>query len=72
MGIVILVPATVTADILCKGKLEDAQKVLKDAIDTIEKSQTAKDAFCQVSYIIIYKHIKYKGQFTMYIYQFLW
>ena len=45
----VLVPITVTADIPCKGKLEDAQKVLKDAIDTIEKSQTAKDTFCQVS-----------------------
>ena len=46
---VILVPTTVTVDILCKGKLEDAQKVLKDAIDTIEKSVTAKDTFCEVS-----------------------
>ena len=31
------------------GKLEDAQKVLKDTIATIEKSLTAKETFCQVS-----------------------
>ena len=31
------------------GKLQDAQKVLKDTIATIEKSLTAKEKFCQVS-----------------------
>ena len=31
------------------GKLQDAQKVLKDTIATIEKSITAKETFCQVS-----------------------
>ena len=35
-------------DFLCE--LKDAQKVLKDAIDTIEISNAAKDVFCRVSY----------------------
>ena len=43
--------SAVTIDMLCKGKLEDAQKILKDTIDTIEKSRTAKDKFCEVSKI---------------------
>ena len=44
--------SAVTIDMLCKlkGKLEDAQKTLKDTIDLIEKSRTAKDTFCQVSH----------------------
>lgn len=43
------ISTAVTTDMLCKGKLQDAQKILMDAIDTIEKSQSAKDTFCQVS-----------------------
>ena len=39
--------------LLDEGKLQDAQKVLKDAIATIEQSLTAKDTFCQVSQIYI-------------------
>ena len=31
------------------GRLQEAQGVIKDAIDTIEESPTARETFCQVS-----------------------
>ena len=47
------VPILIFCQCYNTGKLQDAQKVLKDTIATIEKSVTAKETFCQVSNAIL-------------------
>lgn len=36
-------------DSVSVGKLEEAKKVLQEAIDTVEKSPTAQNEYCKVS-----------------------